>query len=82
MSDPFQTLFGTTADVETEEQKINKYLLEGTGINPDKKYKLNMFDALRAMDLKNRDFYDNLNDEEKKGFCSFCNGTLGKCSKS
>lgn len=71
MSDPFQTLFGTTADVETEEQKINKYLLEGTGINPDKKYKLNMFDALRAMDLKNRDFYDNLNDEEKKGFAPF-----------
>ena len=69
--DPFTTLFGAPADVETEEEKINKYLLEGTGINPTTKYKLNMFDALRAMDLKNRDFYDNLNEQEKKGFAPF-----------
>jgi len=71
MSDPFQILFGTTPDTDTEEQKVAKYLLEGTGINPDKKYKLNMFDALRALDLKNRGFYDSLNDEEKKGFAPF-----------
>ena len=71
MSDPFQTLFGTTPDTDTEEQKVAKYLLEGTGINPDKKYKLNMFDALRALDLKNRGFYDSLTDEEKKGFAPF-----------
>ncbi len=72
MSDPFQTLFGVEKEeVETEDDKIKKYLMEGTGINPDKKYKLNMFDALRAMDQKNRGFYDALNDEEKKGFAPF-----------
>jgi len=71
MSDPFLTLFGQAKEADTEDEKVQKYLLEGTGINPDVKYKLNMFDALRAMDKKDRDFYDNLNDEEKKGFAPF-----------
>lgn len=71
INDSFNTLFGTTADVESEEDSTKRYLLEGTNINPTVKYKLNMFDALRAMDLKNRDFYDNLNDQEKKGFAPF-----------
>jgi len=69
--DPFTTLFGAPAEVETEDEKVQKYLLEGTGINPSVKYKLNMFDALRAMDKKDRDFYDNLNEQEKKGFAPF-----------
>ena len=72
MTDPFETLFGAPAEeVETEDERIAKYLLEGTGMNPETKYKLNMFDVLRAMDLKDRDFYDNLNEEEKKGFVPF-----------
>jgi hypothetical protein len=71
MTDPFKTLFGVDKEAESEEDKIKRYMLEGTGLNPDKKYKLNMFDALRAMDLKNRDFYDNLTDQEKKGFAPF-----------
>jgi hypothetical protein len=72
MSDnPFETLFGTSNEAESEDDKVKKYLLEGTGMNTETKYKLNMFDALRAMDLKNRDFYDNLNEQEKKGFAPF-----------
>lgn len=69
--DPFTALFGAPNEAESEDDKVKKYLLEGTGINPETKYKLNMFDALRAMDLKNRDFYDNLNEQEKKGFAPF-----------
>jgi hypothetical protein len=71
MSDPFAALFGAEKQVESEDDKIKRYLLEGTGINPDTKYKLNMFDALKAMDNKDRSFYDNLNDQEKKGFSPF-----------
>ena len=70
-NDPFTTLFGAPAEVITEEERAAKYLLEGTGMNPDQKYKLNMFDALRAMDKKDREFYDNLNEQEKKGFAPF-----------
>ena len=69
--DPFTNLFGVQAEVETEEERTAKYLLEGTGMNPETKYKLNMFDALRAMDKKDRDFYDRLNEQEKKGFAPF-----------
>jgi hypothetical protein len=72
MSDPFQTLFGTDRPMaESEDDKIKRYLMEGTNMNPDVKYKLNMFDALRAMDKKNRTFYDNLNEQEKKGFSPY-----------
>lgn len=72
MSDnPFETLFGVSADVETEDERVAKYLLEGTGMNPEVKYKLNMFDALRAMDKKDRNFWDNLNEQEKKGFAPY-----------
>ncbi len=71
MTDPFMTLFGVSAIVETEEQTIARYLLEGTGMNSTTKYKLNMFDALRAMDKKDRNFYDNLNKQEKKGFAPY-----------
>lgn len=69
--DPFSILFGVPADVVTEEERIAQYLLEGTGMNAETKYKLNMFDALRAMDKKDRDFWDNLNEQEKKGFAPF-----------
>ena len=68
---PFEALFGVSNESETEDEKIQKYLLEGTGMNTTTKYKLNMFDALRAMDKKDRNFYDNLNDQEKKGFAPF-----------
>jgi hypothetical protein len=71
MTDPFQALFGQTRETDTKEEKIQKYLLEGTGMNVDVKYKLNMFDALRAMDKKDRDFWDKLNEQEKKGFAPF-----------
>lgn len=72
MSDnPFEALFGVVNDSETEEKRIQKYLLEGTGMNATTKYKLNMFDALRAMDKKDRGFYDSLNEQEKKGFAPF-----------
>ena len=70
-NNPFEALFGVQAEVETEEERTAKYLLEGTGMNPETKYKLNMFDALRAMDKKDRDFYDRLNEQEKKGFAPF-----------
>lgn len=69
--DPFVSLFGVVKETETEDEKAKKYLLEGTGMNPETKYKLNMFDALRAMDKKDRDFWDNLNEQEKKGFAPF-----------
>lgn len=70
--DPFTALFGAPKiEADTEAEQVAKYLLEGTGMNPEVKYKLNMFDALRAMDKKDRDFYDNLNDQEKKGFAPF-----------
>jgi len=69
--DPFVSLFGVVRETETEDEKAKKYLLEGTGMNPETKYKLNMFDALRAMDKKDRDFWDNLNEQEKKGFAPF-----------
>ena len=70
-NDPFTTLFGVQAEVETEDERVSRYLMEGTGMNPDVKYKLNMFDALRAMDKKDRDFWDNLNEQEKKGFAPY-----------
>ena len=69
--DPFKTLFGVDKEAESEDEKIKRYMLEGTNMNPDTKYKLNMFDALRAMDKKNRNFYDNLNEQERKGFAPF-----------
>jgi len=69
--DPFVSLFGVVRETETEDEKAKKYLLEGTGMNPETKYKLNMFDALRAMDKKDRDFWDNLNEQEKKDFAPF-----------
>jgi len=71
MTDPFKALFGVEKEAESEDEKIKRYMLEGTSMNPDTKYKLNMFDALRAMDKKNRDFYDNLNEQERKGFAPF-----------
>jgi len=70
-NNPFETLFGVQAEVETEDERVSRYLMEGTGMNPDVKYKLNMFDALRAMDKKDRDFWDNLNEQEKKGFAPY-----------
>lgn len=70
--DPFATLFGKPKDnYLTEEEKIQQYLNEGRNIIAGSKHKLDVFKTLKALDMKKRDYYDKLSDEEKKGFAPF-----------
>jgi len=54
-----------------EEEKIQQYLAEGRSTSEKKTHKLDLFKTLAAIDNKDRDYYDNLTDEEKKGFAPF-----------
>lgn len=66
------TLFGKQPDKrKTEEEKIEGYLNEGKTINVESKRKLDIFKTLRALDLKDRDYFDKLSDEERKGLAIF-----------
>ena len=74
MSDPFESLFGQPkGEILTEEETIQKYLSETHNgeSSTAKKFKLDIFKTLRAIDNKDRNYYDNLTDEEKKGFAPF-----------
>jgi len=71
MSNPMETLFGITEKPLTEEQQIERYLNEGKTLPGDKKHKLDVFGTLKALDLKDRGYYDKLSDQEKKGFAPF-----------